>query len=136
MEHNIGAKIMIKLHSLNTQRLWDTLGIFASAGCIVHCLLLPFAFTVLPGLTLINPENETVHIILACSALILSAIALFKGYRHHHSYIPASIGIPGLAMIWGAFFVGEPHWLESAIVSAGALFVATAHFYNHRIECH
>ena len=64
----------------------DRAAVLLSGLCLLHCLAVPFAlvFGPLIGQWLTNSETE-VHWLLLALAVPISAVALLRGYKRHHS---------------------------------------------------
>src|SRR3954468_6393038 len=61
----------------------DNLGIWASALCVVHCIVTPVLLSVSSAFARFIPGEETTHRMLAVGVAALGAIALIKGFRTH-----------------------------------------------------
>jgi len=95
--------------------------------------LVPISVAILPTITEPLYENEWIHVGLAILALIIAYFSVSRGYKMHQSKMPVLLALPGLAMLWLSLFLNNPSWLEAALVSIGALMMATVHFLNHRL---
>lgn len=120
-----------------TSRGWqnaDRIGAIASFLCAIHCALLPFVLAALPlvGLEFLADHRfERGFVAFAC---VLAVIALVRGFRRHQQPLPLLLAIPGLALlICGVTWAeGGLLLLHSALVTAGGLLLAAAHFINLR----
>ncbi len=109
----------------------DRIAIFLSGLCLVHCLALPVAVLLTPFLSDWLIESETAaHWVLFGTALPISALALGRGYLHHHDTITVIIGVVGLAlMLVGVTQVfGEAN--EAVVTISGVLLLLWAHLRN------
>ncbi len=111
---------------------WDLVGFGASLLCALHCVLLPFLFTL--GMFsektwLVDPLSEWIFIGLsawiACWSLLSS---YFKKHRNIRPLIIAGIGFLGL-IIAQKLVVSDAHWL----MTAGGGLIAYAHFCNWKL---
>jgi hypothetical protein len=125
---------MMTSNAARFPNLFDRLGILTAGGCIVHCLLVPILLLAAPGLVSEIFENEAIHILLACAALFFITTAVARGYQNHKSFIPAVLGSLGMTLIWGSLLIEDRHWLEQALTTIGALSMAMAHMFNHRLS--
>lgn len=114
---------------------WDRAGLLVSSACLLHCLAVPLLIIMLPSLSLSILENEWIHVGLAMLAIPVATKALVRGYRSHGSFLPSLFTLPGIALLYLALLLHEPHWLETAVASAGALLLASGHILNHRFIC-
>lgn len=117
---------------------WDHAGIWASAVCAVHCIVLPIALPVL-AVTIQNPWIEITILVLAVAAGFL---ALRSSYRHHRSRLPAVLWTFGMVILVGGHwkvllevFSGQPssHDAGSAafiLTALGGAAIVTAHIVN------
>ena len=97
----------------------------------MHCLALPVALIVAPLLAHWLHESETMaHWILLGSALPISALALWRGYRKHHDWLTIALGSIGLLlMLLGVSHLHE--WLhETALTVTGVLLLLWSHLRN------
>jgi hypothetical protein len=113
---------------------FDRYGIALSLGCAVHCAVLPVAMSLLTaaGLSWVaGPPFEWA--ILACT-ITLGSTRLIQSWIRHRN--PSSLYLFGVALI--CFAAAKLSWFaipynEAWFMSAGGLFVATAHFRNLRL---
>ncbi|GAA4341817.1 MerC domain-containing protein [Flaviaesturariibacter amylovorans] len=112
--------------------LADRIGMFASALCLVHCVLLPLALVFLPFLTL-NPRADAW---IEGSTLLLSAIAgtvaIGRGYRRHGHRSAAGLFGVGLGLCVLAGW-SRHEGVEIAGKALGALLLIMAHLHNSRL---
>ena len=87
-------------------------------------------------------ESELVHYLILGTAVPISLLALFLGFKNHQTYSFFYIGIIGLILMTLAVILGEGNIGESGerfLTTIGSLIVAFAHFQNHRacknLEC-
>ena len=114
-----------------SSNLLDRGAIALSGLCLLHCLTLPFAllFGQWLGNWLLQTETE-VHWLLLALAVPISAVALLRGYRRHHSQITVALGAAGLTLM----FIGVSQIFgedfEIAFTVTGVSAVLIAHLRN------
>lgn len=112
----------------------DSLGIWTSSLCVVHCLLTPVVLSLSAVSAHFIPSEEWVHRSLAFVIAALGGIALLKGYRlHRRRRVLALMGL-GLALIFGTAYFGDrlpSHAAEVCVTLAGSAFMIAAHRFNH-----
>ncbi|WP_263408210.1 MerC domain-containing protein [Terriglobus tenax] len=118
----------------NTTTWPDRLGIWASALCVVHCLLTPVLLSASAVFAHFLPSEEGFHRVFAVLVAALGTIALIRGYRQHRQ--PSIIGLmlAGFACITCGAWFGDSlpgHWTEVAITMCGSALMITAHRRNH-----
>lgn len=121
--------------SMLSERL-DGFAITASALCLVHCLALPVALTVIPALGASWVADERLHLWLLALVLPSSALALGLGCRRHRSLAVAGTGLAGLALLAAAALAAGPLWgaaAERGLTVIAATLVAAAHIGNFRL---
>ena len=112
----------------------DKLGIWASALCVVHCIVTPVLLSVSAVFAHLLPGEERTHRTLAIGVAALGAIALIQGFRTHGRRRILVLMALGLACIFcGAFFGNRlpGHVYEVAITLTGSILMITAHRMNH-----
>lgn len=124
---------------MNYAAHWDKLGIAGSGLCLIHCLTLPMAAGLLPGLGIAFLADEIVHQLLAFALTALAGLAFIPGYRRHRDRRVLALMAIGLGLILfatGGEAVIDLHGAGETILSvAGSLFLITAHYLNHSF-CH
>lgn len=125
---------------------FDGLAVAFSAICLVHCLMLPVALTLLPVLGFAL-SHGAFHDLMLIVVLPTSLIAFGIGCRRHRMGGVAVVGGLGLALLVVAALAVDTLWgehLERYITIAGGLILAVAHVQNFRYcrradcpeECH
>lgn len=121
--------------SLAAPRVWaDRLGIWASALCVVHCLLTPVLLSLSPVLAHLLPGEESTHRSLAVLVALFGTVALLSGFRRHRRALVLLLMAAGLTLIAGAAWFGErlpDHWAEVLVTLCGSTFMIAAHRLNH-----
>lgn len=122
---------------MNTfQVLTDKFSIGLSLLCAIHCLVLPLMLALLPSLTILQLDNETVHYWMLAAVLPISVYALTMGCKQHNNYRLFVLGGIGLALLFMAVLLGEDRigeWGEKILTLFGATLVAIGHFLNFRL---
>ena len=88
-------------------REWaDRFGIWTSALCVVHCLLMPVLLSFSAVLAHFLPAEESVHRSLALLVASFGALALIVGFRKHRRALVLLMMLIGLglhsrsSMVW------------------------------------
>ena len=111
----------------------DATGAIVSLGCLVHCLALPLASSLLLALMRPFEAQEWVHMALALVAVPVALVAMKKGFRIHGRGLPSVTVIPGLICLNGSLLIGDPHWLADGVAAFGAGLTVFGHLLNHRL---
>jgi len=91
-------------------RLWDRLGISASALCLVHCVALPFLLAGMPALARFESSLGTgFHIAMAVLVTATVIPALRGGYKRHRDVPTLAFGGWGLTLILVGLLSGDGH---------------------------
>lgn len=109
----------------------DGLAVGLSGLCVLHCLALPFLVGALP--LLLPFVGGHLHAQLLAIALPLSVVAIGLGFRHHRNpYVVAGAAAGLLLLLVGATVAHDELGIlaDRAFSIAGAVVLATAHFYN------
>ena len=118
-----------------TPAVWaDHMGIWASALCIVHCLLTPILLSMSAVFAHFLPSEERTHRSLALFIACVGAIALVRGFRAHRRIRVICLMAAGLACIFFAAYWGDrlpAHWAEVGITFLGSILMISAHRLNH-----
>lgn len=113
---------------------FDMLALVLSAVCLVQCLALPVALTVLPAFAAGLLDHADFHQMMLLVAMPASLLAFAIGCRRHRRLDVAVLGGVGLALLVFAAFVVHA-WdrdLERYVTIAGGLVLAVAHIQNFR----
>jgi hypothetical protein len=113
----------------------DTAAVFLSGVCMLHCLALPIALTILPIVNVTLLDESTFHLIMMAVILPVSVIALSIGCRQHKDKLTLILGSVGLGIltitaIFGHDLLGLTG--ERIVTSIGGLILAAAHIQNYR----
>jgi uncharacterized membrane protein YfcA len=112
----------------------DRFGVWASAACVVHCMVTPVLISMSAVFAHFLPTEEHTHRSLACIVALLGAIALVRGFRVHGRLRVLFLMAAGLVLIsMGALFGDHlpAHWVEVSITFCGSLLMIAAHRLNH-----
>ena len=112
----------------------DKLGIWASALCVVHCVVTPVLISVSAVFAHFIPGEEKTHRTLAIGVAALGAIALVKGFRTHGRRRILGLMALGLGFIFVGAFYGDrlpSHAYEVTVTMAGSALMIWAHRMNH-----
>ncbi|MEP4051557.1 MAG: MerC domain-containing protein [Litorimonas sp.] len=112
-----------------TVKTIDYSGVALSSLCIVHCVLLPVAASMLPIAASIA-ENEFFHKALVLLAIGPAALAFFR--RSSSKFAPAfrSLGVMGIVTLLASAFVEAFHDIEASLTLFGAFSLASAHIWR------
>jgi hypothetical protein len=113
----------------------DVLGVGFSSLCIVHCLALPVAITVLP----LWPSSIDLHgageLFLLALIIPTTLIAMWVGYRRHGSRRPLLILAAGLAIViaaQAAHGIADEVYPETVLTVTGSSLLVAGHWRNWR----
>lgn len=117
----------------------DTLGVFTSVACAIHCAVLPLFFTSLPVFGLEILHNKIFEYSMIGLAGVVGCLALYHGYKkHHHKKLPLLIFISGfLFLVMKEIYIP----VELLLLIPAALLIISAHILNLRFcrqanHCH
>jgi hypothetical protein len=112
----------------------DKLGIWASAFCVVHCVLTPVLVSMSVVLAHLIPGEERTHRTLAVGIAALGALALVRGFRTHGRLRILGLLVLGLGFIFAGAFWGAQlpsNGYEVAVTMTGSVLMIWAHRLNH-----
>jgi hypothetical protein len=119
----------------NGTRVWaDRLGVWSSALCVVHCLLMPLILSLSTVAAHFLPGEESTHRSLAVLVACFGAISLLTGFRRHRRSRVLLLMAAGLCCIAGAAWFGDElpaHVWEVGITFTGSGLMIAAHRLNH-----
>lgn len=120
-----------------TSEKFDKAAIGISALCIVHCLLLPVGFALLPSMALLTIlGDELFHLLLVALVLPTSIVALTLGCKRHKNWQVFGLAAAGLIILFFTSFFGHDYLgeaLEKISTVTGASLVAASHVQNFRL---
>lgn len=111
----------------------DSFAIGASIACLVHCLLLPILFALLPAASTFLRIPESFHIAAFLLAIPASALAMRSGYRRHGTALPAAFAFTGLILLGLGALAGLGFFFEAGTSVIGSLLLAFGHLRNWRL---
>ncbi|MBT5702927.1 MAG: MerC domain-containing protein [Gammaproteobacteria bacterium] len=116
------------------RKYMDTAAVVLSGVCMMHCLALPIALTILPIVNVTLLDESTFHLIMMVVILPISVIALTIGCRQHKDKLTLTLGSVGLLIltltaIFGHDLLGLTG--ERIVTSIGGLILAAAHIQNY-----
>lgn len=109
---------------------FDKVSIGLSLLCSVQCLALPLLALLLPTASFLSFEGEGLHNVLLLLVLPISCSALLMGYKQHKSLKVLLMGVTGLIILCGAFFLG--HVMEKTLTVFASILVAYSHYLNFK----
>ncbi|MBY6062731.1 MerC domain-containing protein [Pseudidiomarina sediminum] len=120
------------------QQVSDKAAIGLSFLCLLHCLLLPLLFIVVPSFAGIMALNDDLfHQWMLVLVVPVSAFALVVGYRHHRNAKVFASGAVGVSFMVIAALIGHDllgHTGEIILTIIGSLIIAFSHFRNYRLN--
>ncbi|WP_395345595.1 MerC domain-containing protein [Ningiella sp. W23] len=110
----------------------DKLGVWISATCALHCMLLPLLLPVLPLLASTFVAQEWFELGILTISIVIGFAALFIGFKQYHRqiYPMYSLALGGL-IYWNKHMFGEE--FEPLTIAVGAAFIIAAHLINLRL---
>lgn len=116
-------------------KIFDKLGICASAICLVHCLLTPFVVLFFPTIEESLGENaEKIHTLLAFVVVTLVVIAILPKFLKHRRKDILSYASLGISLILGALIFEEPPILHNSMTILGSIFLIITHIKNMKAQ--
>lgn len=136
MNSELNPDPMVSEKALATSARLDKLGIVLSSVCLLHCLLAPLVFTLLPIISL-NAlwEDLLFHQLMLWLVIPTSTVALLIGCRKHRDFKILGTGIFGMAMLLLIALVGHDlmsPWQEKLATSIAGITLALSHYFNFR----
>ena len=115
-------------HALAQTRLLDRLAIGLSGLCLVHCLATSVVLALVASAGGILGA-EWIHEVGLSLAMILGAVALYRGINEHGFMLPSAVGALGLGVMGGALRL--PHdGTEAMFTIVGVAILALGHQLN------
>ena len=112
----------------------DTLGMWTSIICFLHCLFTPILLSFSAVLAHALPGEESVHRTLAILVALFGAASLLFGFRKHRKARVLLLMMLGLGLICCSAWFGDrlpSHAIEVTVTFAGSLCMIAAHRMNH-----
>ncbi len=121
---------------LRTSAQLDKFAVLLSGVCILHCLIAPIIFTLLPILSISAFWEDLVfHKLMLWLVLPTSTLALLIGCRKHRGWAILGTGFVGMAVLVFVAFAGHDilsSLHEKVLTSAGGIILAISHVMNYR----
>lgn len=112
--------------------LKDLSGVFCSAACLMHCLMLPALAAIgISGAIIPFLSDESVHLMILIPVLVLAILSFPSGFRHHRQVLPGTAAASGVVLLISAQISHGAS--EIWLTSAGALILIAAHLYNRSL---
>ena len=114
------------------QATLDRFGMIMAGICVFHCAILPLTILVLPILGVLHENSEWLHAPLALLAVAICLIAILTGRYRHNSWGPTIFGSIGILLLLLSLAEDQFGELVEYMATIGALFAASAHWFNIR----
>ena len=126
---------MLRIASIANENSFDTVSVFASCACAIHCTLTPFVVGVLPLLGMRFLADERTEWIFVGTSILTGVASLLPSYlRRHKRARPLVLFALGLALILAARLILEENLVaEIPVLILGAFFVSLSHLINRRL---
>jgi hypothetical protein len=123
-------KVMEK-PSLNN-RVLDKLGVWVSAMCALHCILLPVLLPALPLLASSFVAQEWFERSILTISIAIGFAALLIGFKQYHRQLYPLYSLSlGAIIYWNKHMFGEAY--EPITITVGAAFIIAAHLINLKL---
>ena len=123
-------KVMEK-PSLNN-RVLDKLGVWVSAMCALHCILLPVLLPALPLLASSFVAQEWFERSILTISIAIGFAALLIGFKQYHRQLYPLYSLSlGAVIYWNKHMFGEAY--EPITITVGAAFIIAAHLINLKL---
>lgn len=112
----------------------DTVGIWTSVLCVIHCLATPFLLSFSVVLAHYIPSEERTHRTLAVLIALIGAVAILRGFRAHRRRRVLILTAAGMGCIAAGAWFGDllpEHWMEVGVTFCGSTCMISAHRLNH-----
>ncbi len=121
-----------------SNRLLTRLGFSASTICAIHCMAMPFMFSVLPTLGLGFLASGWFEVGMIGISVAIGAVTLGTSYRMHRSINPIVMLASGIVVLLFNFIGHESHselaeTLHPYIAAFGALMIANSYRINRKL---
>lgn len=114
---------------------WDRVGVALSLLCLLHCIATPLIILSLPILARYYLANPIFHLFLAIMIVPVGLWSFVKGFKHHRSYRPLALGVPGMALVALTPYLVHVQGFrlpEQISVVIGSCMLITAHVINQK----
>lgn len=116
---------------------WDRLGLALSGACVLHCLLVPVAISLLPLWPAVVAAHVWLHPVFALLLVPTTVLAARGGLRRHRRRHVAGLLGAGLALLLVAAGLGlavPSLWFEVALPLLGSALLIAGHVSNWRAD--
>lgn len=97
----------------STLHILDNIGFSLSTLCAIHCLIFPILLIVLPLLGMAFFLNATAEKVFVVGSVLLAALSIFYGFRHHKNWLPFTVYIVSAVLLLTATFFMEHNHAHS-----------------------
>lgn len=115
------------------QNKMEKVGFYLSLLCAVHCIATPILITLLPFLGSSFISDHSWEIWFIGGSLMLASILLWSDFRKHQNPLPLFLLI-GSLLVKLLEIVWLGHQFEFLTGSIGALFIASAYYFNWKYK--
>jgi hypothetical protein len=113
-------------------RMLDKFGVWVSAMCAVHCLLLPILLPILPLLASSFVAQDWFERSILTISIAVGFAALFIGFKQYHRQLyPIYTLSIGALIYWNKDIFGESY--EPFTIAIGAALIIGAHLINLKL---
>jgi hypothetical protein len=112
----------------------DAFAVGASFLCLIHCLVLPLVFALMPAASSLFGMPAWFHLAAFAMAVPASGIAMTRGYRLHGACLPLILGSAGLVFLGIGALSGFRVAAETGITVVGSVLLAIGHLRNWKMQ--
>lgn len=110
----------------------DKMGVYVSAACAVHCVVLPLLLAAIPTVGSMLLIGEGIELVLAIAAVFLAVACLCWGFRiHRKKRLFLTFAAAAAFILWGQLFAQG--WWEVVSVVIGAFGLIGSHLLNRKL---
>ena len=116
---------------------WDRLGLAFSGACLLHCLLVPVAISLVPLWPALAAAHVWVHPVLALVLVPTTVLAARGGFRRHrrrHVAVLLGAGLAVLLLAAGLGLIFPNVWFEVALPLLGSALLIAGHLRNWQAD--
>lgn len=113
----------------------DAAAVVLSGICVVHCIAVPLALTLVPLFAISLGTDQHFHGLMLGIALPISVLALGLGTWRHRRGLILGTGFAAMALLAFASTWGHAHldvYRESALMLVASVALAMVHLWNYR----
>lgn len=119
-------------------KAFDSLGMFTSWLCLLHCLALPILVLALPTIGAHVSHDDKTHFLLAGWVCVFAVLSMLPEKNRRKDSTVIYLMVTGICAVLGATFgttIGLSETIEIPLISMGNLLVIAAHHLNRRTCC-